>query len=172
MINEKAIRRILTALSEAVDKENGYTEVKPDIEKGEYKKVSDTGNHEMDADPSFSSVTDTKGAKKIETKPAFSSIKDPGADGGAKTNAKEHKQKNPYKESVEVSKPEINEEEELDEASRNMKALKGENPALRENEDCAPEKIEESLSPENKARAQRLRETIEVLTGKKVVYKA
>lgn len=173
MQNEKNIRKILNALSEAVDKEMPkWTDAKP---KTEVKagKVSDTGSHEMEnAEANYASVKDA-GVKKIETKPAFSSVKDPGANGGATGVDGSGKPKVvKLKESEETeAKEEITETEEIDESTRNQRLLKTGSPALKE-VDASVEKIEESLSVDDKKKAARLRETIEMLTGKKVTYKA
>lgn len=196
------------ALSEAVDKEMPkWTDAKP---KTEVKagKVSDTGSHEMEnAEANYSSVSATGGAKKIETKPAFSSVKDPGSNGGAtgvkgSGKAKEVK----LKESVEITEAFDNDansitvdldfvrdqlfndttipeelietimghiqagDVSLVESTRNQRMLTTGSPALKEDESVAM--MESKLSAADKAKAARLRETIEMITGKKVTYKA
>lgn len=64
---------------------------------------------------------------------------------------------------------EMDEPENLEEISTNVKKLTDRNPAINENNDI--KKIEEKLSAENKIKAKKLREAIEKITGKKVVYK-
>ena len=83
-MNQNNIKNILTFISESVEKSaQEWKEDKPKLEKP-FSKVSDTGSPEMkDAKGNYSKVNQTTAAKKIPTKPAFSSIKDPGSNGGA-----------------------------------------------------------------------------------------
>lgn len=230
----KLIKRILEAIETSVDKESNpdWKENKPKLEKP-FGKVSDSGDHEMaNAKANYASVKDG-GAKKLNTEPAFSKIKDPGANGGAKQNVTPNKQKNPYKEAVapgekpevneeftygeekiprfgankgakpavkpgakQVAKPatkptpskEIKEEEELTEISTNMKKLTDRNPCINEEEDLneistnmkkltdrnpamnEATKFEATLPLETREKARKLREAIEAISGKRVVY--
>lgn len=243
---EKDIHKILTVLAEAADKaleKEGWKDAKPKTEDKSFGKVTDGGDSEMDAEPKFSDVSKTTGAKKMETKPAFSSIKDPGSNGGATgVQAKGKPKEVKLKESEENDKDVIEENELLAEISRNMRELTTGSPALKESSDddansitvdlgflrdqlfndtSFPEELiekvisvvrdsnvenimsnddlvvtenrnqrlikgnpalreddgfessdimESKLSPKHKAKARQVREAIEMLTGKRVVY--
>lgn len=230
----KLIKRILEAIETSVDKESNpdWKESKSKLEKT-FGKVSDSGDHEMaNAKANYATVKDG-GTKKLNTEPAFSKIKDPGANGGAKQNVTPNKQKNPYKEAAKpgekpevneeftygeekiprfgknngakqaqkpgvkpvakpVAKPapakEIKEEEELKEISTNMKKITDRNPCINEEEDLneistnmkkmtdrnpainEAAKFEATLPLETREKARKLREAIEAISGKRVVY--
>ncbi len=185
----KLIRKILEALEKSVDTKD-WKEEKPDLEKP-YGKVSDGGDHEMkNAKDNYASVKDG-GAKKIETKGAFSSIKDPGTNGGAKTNATPGKPKDPFKVDTksEMKEATVSGKEPVKEVSTNMKKVTDKNPAINEEEEVLDEmtvnrrkltgrpkaigeaeEFEKTLGEAKCAQAKRLREAIEAISGKKVVY--
>ena len=209
------IKKILGFLSEAADKEMPeWSDAKPATEKGTFGKISDTGSHEMaNADANFATVKD-KAVPKLNTKPAFASVKDPGSNGGAtgvvgKGKAKEVKLKENHIPNqsnnsidldlelfkdllvsseipdelitpiIEIAKSADANSTMMDESTRNQRMVKTGSPALKEDEMMDNSAITENnnimeskLNKENKERAQRLRKTIETLTGKKVIYKA
>lgn len=215
--NIKLIKRVLEALEKSVD----WKEEKPKLE-GTFGKVSDGGDHEMkNAKANYASVKDG-GAKKVETKPAFSSVKDPGTNGGgAKTNAKPGTVKDPFKvdtksemkegaKVIAAAKPNDPDagksfytdksgkkiaidpktgKPPVQEASTNMKKVTDKNPAINEEEQVLDEmsvnrrkltgrpkaigeaeEFEKTLGEAKCAQAKRLREAIEAISGKKVVY--
>jgi len=166
MQKDKAlIKKILEAIEAKVD-----SEWKDDTTKlqGKFGKVSDTGTHEMkDATANYDSVKGGTAAKKMETKPGFSKVTKGAGEGGATGVDGQGKPKEvKLTETEEALEEGI---ENLEEISTNVKKLTDRNPAINEND--AIKKIEESLSPENRLKAQKLREAIEKITGKKVVYK-
>lgn len=184
----KLIRRILEAIEKSVDMEE-WKEEKPKLE-GTFGKVSDSGNHEMkNAKDNYANVKGS-GSKKIETTPAFSSIKDPGTNGGAKTNAKPGSPKDPFKVDTKSEMKEGSDKTPVvKEVSTNMKKITGTNPAINEEEAPLEEmtvnrrkmtgrpkaigeaaEFEKTLGEAKAAQAKRLREAIEAISGKIVVY--
>lgn len=149
MEDTKKIEKILEALDKAATNDSNveWDDAAPDTE-GNFGKVSDTGNHEMKIDD-FKKVTDG-GKKKMETKPAFPKVKGDGEKGGANSNAKEHGQKDPYN-GIADAKTKI--KEAIVKIDKSNKF------------------VESKLDEEKRKKVVGLREAIENLTGKKVVYK-
>ena len=131
----KLIKRILEAIEKSVDMEE-WKEEKPKLEKP-FGKVSDGGDHEMKNAKSNYAMVKDGGSKKVETKPAFSSVKDPGTNGGAKTNAKPGTPKDPFKVDTKSEMKEGKKKEEktpVKEVSTNVKKVKDLNPSINEEE--------------------------------------